>query len=99
MECSPQVWFTPSGPLYKDRSGDEIRNCNWKSVHFFTGFLLTVLKMTAQRQMYAHSECTIQKMGRKYKHIFYENLIHSYRSFGGSNKHVHRIKENTDSRT
>jgi hypothetical protein len=49
--------------------------------------------------MYAQSEFMIQKMGRKHKHIFYENLIHSHRSFGGSNKNVYRIKENTDSRT
>jgi len=49
--------------------------------------------------MYAQSERTIQKMGRKHKNIFYENLIHSYRSFGGSNQNVYRIKVNTNSRT
>jgi len=38
-------------------------------------------------------------MGRKHKHIFYENLINSYRSSGGSDKNVYRIKENNDSRT
>jgi hypothetical protein len=54
--------------------------------------------MTAKRQMYAHSEYTIQKIGRKHKHIFYKNLINSYRSSGGSNKCVRRINENTDSR-
>jgi len=49
--------------------------------------------------MYAQSKCTIQKMGTKHKHIFYENLINSYRSSGESDKNVYRIKENTDSRT
>jgi hypothetical protein len=36
--------------------------------------------------MYVQTECTIQKMDRKNEHIFHEYLIHSYRSFGESNK-------------
>jgi len=69
-------------------------------VHFFTGFLPKVLTMTAEVKCMLNLNAQSKKMGRKHKqHIFYENLIHSYRSFGGSNQNVYRIKENTDSRT